>query len=516
MRVFNTSGPCDPAKHYTVMRETLVAEGQKLVDQGRYFTIFSPRQAGKTTWFQLLFRQLQEQGYTPVWISLEGLSTLASAEFYHALAHFLRRELAVEGIELTETFANAFQVQLFFEKLHEKVDRLVLVIDEFEAIPEAVTSEFLHSLRALYHKRQFHALHSLILVGVSTLAELVVSSASPFNVIDQLQITYFTFAEVNELIQQHVSESGQVFDAVVIKAIYDNTQGQPGLVCALCQHLVTKVVPDFSQPVRMEHFYPTLKHFLTARFDKNILNVVQKAREKQEFMLRVLFDETPIPFNLNEPTIAYLYAHGAIDNVDGFVQVPVPLYSKALIAAFRPSINGETDYFIVSAHETLRAYITPDGLNLHALLTKYQEYVRRRGFRAFNTEQLKESAWHYSLDGFINFFIERLGGQTFIEVPSGRGRTDILILYRGQKSIIETKIFSDQTYFQQGKEQLADYLASEGVSEGYYVVFSRKHSEQDTVYFDESIAGKRIHTYIIRAALQPPSRRRRSSASSTA
>ena len=126
----------------------------------------------------------------------------------------------------------------FLRSYTKKVDRLVLVIDEFEAIPEAVTSEFLHSLRALYQKRQFHALHSLILVGVSTLAQLVVSSASPFNVVDQLQITYFTFAEVNELIQQHVSESGQLFEAEVIQAIYDNTQGQPGLVCALCQHLV--------------------------------------------------------------------------------------------------------------------------------------------------------------------------------------------------------------------------------------------------------------------------------------
>jgi hypothetical protein len=32
MREFNTSGPCDPAQHYTVMREALVAEGCRLVE----------------------------------------------------------------------------------------------------------------------------------------------------------------------------------------------------------------------------------------------------------------------------------------------------------------------------------------------------------------------------------------------------------------------------------------------------------------------------------------------------
>lgn len=76
MRIFNTSGPCDPSKHYTVMRETLIAQGKALVDQGRYFTIFAPRQAGKTTYFQLLVKQLQGGGYTPVWISFERLKTL--------------------------------------------------------------------------------------------------------------------------------------------------------------------------------------------------------------------------------------------------------------------------------------------------------------------------------------------------------------------------------------------------------------------------------------------------------
>jgi hypothetical protein len=507
MRIFNTSGPCDPAKHYTVMREALVAEGQTLVDQGRYFTIFSPRQAGKTTYFQLLFRQLHPQGYLPMWISFEGLKTIGRTKFYTILQEYLSQELANYNIHIPLSINDQVDFQRFVAQIPMPA-RVVLVIDEFEAIPDVVLSELLHIFRAMYQRRQYHPLHALLLVGVSTLAELVVSSASPFNIVDQLQIDYFSFAEVEELIGQHVSETGQIFEAEVIKAIYDNTQGQPGLVCALCQHLVTKIVPDFTQPVTMTHFYPTLRHFLTERFDKNILNIVQKAREKPAFMLRVLFDDAPIPFTLNDPSIAYLYAHGVVDNIDGTVQVRVPLYSKALLTALRPLINGEAEYFITSAHETLAQYITASTLNLHALLNKYRDYVQRRGFRAFNTTQLKEGAWHYSLDGFINFFIERLGGETFIEVPSGRGRTDILILYHGRKSVIETKIFSDQSYYQQGKHQLADYLATEGLNEGYYVVFSRKHAASDTLYFDELIDGKRIYTYIIRTNFKQPSRRR--------
>lgn len=82
MREFNTSGPCDPDKHYTVMREALVATSEALVERVRFFTIFAPRQFGKTTYFQLLFRQLQTQGYLPLWISFEGLKQLYRPLFW--------------------------------------------------------------------------------------------------------------------------------------------------------------------------------------------------------------------------------------------------------------------------------------------------------------------------------------------------------------------------------------------------------------------------------------------------
>lgn len=225
-------------------------------------------------------------------------------------------------------------------------------------------------------------------------------------------------------------------------------------------------------------------------------------------MLRLLFSGEHFPFTIHHPDIGYLYAHGVVDNVAGEVEVMVPLYKKHLLLAFRPAGNGDTSYY-VAQNENLNTYMTPEGLNLNAVLQRYREYVMKRGFHAFDTEHLKEGAWHYSLDGFINFFIERLGGETFVEVPYGRGRTDILILLRGKKYLVETKIFTDQTYFQSGKEQLAEYLKAAGLVEGYYVVFSQKHGENDTLTQDEIIAGKRIYTHIIRVNFENPSRARK-------
>ena len=92
-------------------------------------------------------------------------------------------------------------------------------------------------------------------------------------------------------------------------------------------------------------------------------------------------------------------------------------------------------------------------------------------------------------------------------MPSGRGRTDILILYRERKYIIETKIFLSQTQYQHGKQQLADYLTTERIDEGFYVVFTQKHNAADSLFFDETVNGKRIRTYLIRVDFETPSTR---------
>ncbi len=498
MREFNTSGPCNPSLHYTVMREALIAAGQEKVRKGRYFTLFAPRQSGKTTYFQLLLETLKYEEFTPIWISFENLKTVSKEFFYQELNNQLHQELSEFKIE--KTITNQVDLVRFFEEI--KTKSIVLVIDEFEGIPDVVLSEVMHSFRQMYHRKKYHALHSLILVGVSTIAQLMTSGASPFNIAEELKVSYFTKAEVNSLIVQFVAESGQTFEDKVIRAIYDNTKGQPGLVCALAADLVETVK---NSTVTMDDFLVTLNDFLKSKYDKNILNIVQKAKEKKAFMCRLLFDEEPIDFSVDVEDIAYLHANGVIENIAGHVGMLVPLYSKRIIMAFRPVLNGERRHYGFEANETFDAYLKSKGLNINAILNKYRQYVRRRGFKAFDTKHLKEAAWHYSLDGFINFFIEALEGQTFIEVPSGAGRTDILILYQNHRYLIEVKVFTNNTLFKKGKAQLAEYLKSENLDEGYYVVFSNVHNDENTLYFEEQINGKQIYTYIICTNFPTPS-----------
>ena len=80
-RYFNTSGPNYPEKHYTLMRRELVEEGINLVQQEKYFTIWAPRQSGKSTYFLLLKKQLERQGYTVVWMNIENFIDASLSTF---------------------------------------------------------------------------------------------------------------------------------------------------------------------------------------------------------------------------------------------------------------------------------------------------------------------------------------------------------------------------------------------------------------------------------------------------
>jgi len=505
MREFNVEGPCDPERHFTVMRSALVRKGLEKIEKGKYFTIFAPRQAGKTTYFQLMIRQLQTSSYLPIWISLENLANTTPEMFYATLDHDLKIELSLLALSPQTTIDSYLSLIQFFEELKQRGKTIVLIIDEFDGTPSVVLSDLMHTFRKMYHKKEAHSLHSLILVGVRNISGAVLDKASPFNIADEIEVPYFTKAEVEELIGQYEHESKQSFQKKVIGRIYENTFGQPGLVNALCRELVQRFCTDRAKPVDITGFRNVLDYFLTERVDRNISNIVSKAMEQKELILKVLFGNTEIPFQIYDERIKFLYSHGVIAKDDaGAVDVPIPLYKNALINAFRPLINGEAVHYTTPG-ERFEEFCKNGGLDIDKIIRHYIAYVQRRGFRAFDMENLKESACHYSFDAYINFFIERLGGKTFMEIPSGRGRLDTLIVYQNKTYIIEIKRWSDVFYFQKGKRQLAAYAKSEGLVEGYYVVFSSRHQESDALFEQEEFNGVKIYTYVIRTNFERPS-----------
>jgi hypothetical protein len=380
----------------------------------------------------------------------------------------------------------------------------VLIIDEIEGLNPDLFSQFLHTIRNLYHSREHHCLQSVILVGVSNIVGVVGDNASPFNIADNLPVPYFTAPEVKDLLEQHTRESGQVFEKKVVKKIFEITAGQPGLVNGFANQLVSRW-PNrpkigYKQYLEVEHWY------YNVAIDKNFANILNKAREFRPFLERLLYTEDLVPFDIDREAIRALHINGIIrENKERMVEFWVPLYKKRLYKAFYPYTNGEK--VEITAGIQIREYFGPDGqLNLDKLIQDYKAYTKRRGFAIFREKDaegkfvsLKEAGLFYSFETWLAAFLVQAGGHAYPEAQVGLGRSDLIINIRGEEMLFECKRYYGERQFVEGQGQLAYYARSLGQKKAIYVVFTPEHLRYpDTVKESRTtIRNVEIITYLI-------------------
>jgi len=71
-RFFNTAGPNQPERHYTLPVLARLPQVRELIDQGLYFVLHAPRQVGKTTSLLHLGHELTAEGaYVAILVSME-------------------------------------------------------------------------------------------------------------------------------------------------------------------------------------------------------------------------------------------------------------------------------------------------------------------------------------------------------------------------------------------------------------------------------------------------------------
>ena len=139
------------------------------------------------------------------------------------------------------------------------------------------------------------------------------------------------------------------------------------------------------------------------------------------------------------------------------------------------------------------------------LLDNFRDFIGRAGFRILQVPDTpQESVGRHLLLAYLDQFVKNIGGFMHLEVQPGRGRMDIIITHNQQKYIIEAKIWRGDHRYQAGKKQLAAYLNTEGVKEGYYIVFEHRENPEPRVE-TETIGGLTIRSYVIPVMQEMPS-----------
>ena len=496
MRQFNTSGPNIPAEHYTLPRLDWIEQGKALVHLKRYFTIWAPRQTGKSTYFRFLAEALQQEGYKVCHVNFENFKDESKEDFLISLTDALTDQWHIP-------FNPTTLENIFREIQRLKDEKCVLIVDEVEGINPVFFGSFLHAIRKMYHSRTDHALKSVVLVGVSNIVGVVKDNASPFNVTDNLNIPYFTNEETLELLNQHERETGQLFDPSVKAKISEITANQPGLVNGFAAKLVDnnpkKMLIQYADYIVVEDDY------LKFSLDKNVSNIINKGEKHRAFIEQLLFKEDKIQFQIYRENIKELYVNGIIaPDEEGFITFRVPLYRKCLYAAFYPYTNGESGR--IGSTIDIDEYFSPEGgLYIEKVIENYKKYALRRKFKYFQEKNkhgeyvtLKEATLVYSFETYLNAFLSMVDGKTYLEAHTGVGRTDLIITVNNEEFVVEAKVYSDIVKFRRGKQQLAQYAKSLSLSSAIYLVFVESEVSNKTVIEEAKLIDDiLIKTYLV-------------------
>lgn len=496
-RYFNTSGPNVLSQHYTLMRPELVAKGMEAVRGSRYFTLWAPRQTGKSTYFQLLSTKLREDGYQVTAVNVEDLARVGEEMLIEHLCIEMDRQA---GITVMASSIAEWRIKLS----QIKDGKAVLIIDEIEGLDPSLFGLFLHSIRSLYHSRLDHFFKSIILVGVSNIVGIVEDHASPFNIADSFSIPYFSKEETFELLHQHEVETGQVFEEEVKAKISEITANQPGLVNGFAYQLVERNQGKAS--ITFDAYMEVEEWYATEAIDKNISNILKYAKKHRPFVEKLLYTEDEIEYNIDREEIKILHTIGLIKKgQQRNVEFWVPLYKKRLYKAFYPYTNGEKQYFFNRVEDFFD--LVKDGkIDFDFLIQTYKDYVKRRSFKAFREKDpvtkaylsLKEAALKYSFETYISLFLERIEARSYTEVDTGLGRSDLLINYQNQEYVVETKVYRESYQVQKGLKQLAYYCKSLSIPEGLYLIFaSNTVPVKGIAEGIEEIDGVKIMIYIV-------------------
>lgn len=528
MRSFGTQGRVRPEQHYIVPRTAHVADFITRIRAGKYIVLFAPRQTGKTTFFRLALDKLtaEDPTYLAIHLNFEVYEDCTPIEFYGNLIEHIREEIGTvfqkREQAVPEAFAhflenthltNQLSLRRFFRQLAEflKNYRVVCLIDEFDGIPQAAVKGFLHALRHIYLADAPQCPHSVGIVGVKSITQLDYDrSILPFNIQDEFRLPNFTLEEVRDLLGQYTDEVGQPFAPEAIESLHKQTAGQPFLVNRCAQILTTELHIPKTEIISMTHFAQAHKQLLRER-NTNIDHLRANVRRNPRFeklLMRIVSYENGMLFDPDDDLMNELVTYGVItEDPDELCEIVNPIYQHRILQIFKPTVNGlENTYFSEDTGENFKDYLTSTGeLEIERLLDNFQAFIARAGFRILQVPDTpQEYVGQYLLYAYLDHFVRIVGADMFLEVQTGRGRMDLLILHNQRKYIVETKIWEGDRYYQSGKAQLAAYLKLEDAQEGYYVVFDhRQHPEQCAE--TETIDGAKIRSYVIPVLQERPS-----------
>lgn len=524
-RRFHSYGPVDLEDHYGAPRPELVERCvQQLVGNpgklGHFFTIWSARQCGKTWLMRRAVEEIQKrygERFVVARMSMQGSTLEPGASVAEALAELqdLSEMVFRRPVPRFESWGDWKRL---FRKDGGFFDRpVILLIDEFDKLPQEEIDRLVALFRDMYLERHAFWLHGLALIGVRAVLGVDSPRGSPFNVQRSLKVPNLTWEEVEAMFRDYQEESGQRIEPEVVQALFDLTLGQPGLVGWLGELLTETHNPDLSKPISWRQWKHVQLRAMYVEPSNTIMNLLAKARGPYLSQVMELFKNPRIKYSFYESSINYLAMNGIICEAPGvdergeesyvcrfsspFVQ---KLLYDALATEYYPRRYG---LYAIPPLDGLEDVLSEDGLHLERLIPRYQDYLVRERAAGYNPRlgqglrddlRTVEAAGHFHLYAWLRLAV---GGEAVVapEFPTGNGKVDLLVAWKSFKGIIEVKSFRRTSLLGQDQQQTAAYARQLGLNEAVLVMFAEILDESvlTRLSSEHEVEGVRVTTIAV-------------------
>ena len=488
-RYFNTTGPCDPAKHYYLPTDDRLPDLQIYLNRQQYFVLHAPRQTGKTTAMRTLAQELRARGVAACWASLErsqGVEDMERAEpmWLQALQEWSSDLPDAWPAPDPAPFVlgnPGSRLRAYLRTWAASLDvPLVLLLDEADVVTGPAMVSLLRQLRDGFLDRGVGTFPtSVALIGRRDLPDYVIQSkdgrlvnpGSPFNMkAASVTLRNYHPQEVHDLLTQHTAETGQSFAPEAITEIARVTDGQPYLVNALADLCVTNLVPDRSVTITRAHVDASIEQLLRAR-TTHLDGLAKRLKDPQvaRIVQAVLLGDDPLSIPYDTDDFQYVLDLGLIRRGPDGAEPANPLYREVLARQLSHNVQE-------TVPRPSWPWATDDGhLDFPALLAAFRAWWRLNAdIVAGQIPEYPEAVPRLALCAFLQRVVNG-GGRVHREFAAGRGAMDLLIDYGPDRFAIEVKRVrtrdSLEGIVESGVAQLGRYLDTVGLDHGWLVVF---------------------------------------------
>ncbi|MCR5453666.1 MAG: AAA-like domain-containing protein [Bacteroidales bacterium] len=487
---FNTAVTCNPKRHYMVDVTAKMKVFERLIGQGKYFTITRARQFGKSSALNWIYRNMSDD-YLVIPASFEQSSSSDWADDKSFCNFFCNKIISVSEENKVISFWEDVKQNpnINFDVLTAKIKefcqsigrKVVLTIDEVDRSSDnQLFLNFWAMLRNLYLDRERigkddYTFWSVVLAGVYDVKNLKLKLRpdeehkynSPWNVAADYDLDMtFNPQEISTMLVDYENDYHIGFDIKEIsEEIYKYTSGYPVLVSAVCKKIDEFLDKDWSKDGIIKAVKCILQDGNFTLLDDMSKNL-QHYSDLKRLLFEISINGAQYSYSLLDPVAKLASMFAYIKPKNDIAVIHNLIFDEALHLYFinEHMRNAQNDTISSSS------YIRNGVLDMSLVIKRFMQLMRqehRSGDETFIERQGRLL--------FLCFLKPIINGTGFYYIePETRdnSRMDLVVTYNRKEYIVELKIWHGTEYELSGREQLSGYLATRNLDEGYLVTFS--------------------------------------------